>query len=423
MFINKLLTSDLFHATARSLQKNTMKIATCQFSDSYFPIMDGVGITAHSYAYWLNEKYGKSMLIAPKVKGYKDNVDYKVYRFKSVLLPGMNPYRVGLPLIDLDFKKKVKKIKFDLLHAHCPFISGQLAAKLAIKHNVPLVATFHTKYRDDFKKVLNNDLFVDFLLKLTLDFYNNADLVWVPNNATGLTLREYGYHGSYEVMENGTDMMIPEKSKLLKYKKKGLDMIEAGPDELVMLFVGQHRWEKNVRLIIDSLNMLKTSGESFRMVFVGEGYAAGEMMKLVRQYNIQDHVVFTGVITDRKELQNIYAASDLLVFPSVYDNSPLVLQEAAAFDVPSVVVSKSSSAEGISDGVNGFLVENNVESLTHKIRELINHPDAIKKAGEGARKSIYHPWESIVDKVHRRYVELIREHQPAVTHQWEDDEE
>ena len=400
-----------------------MQITTCQFNDSYFPIMDGVGMTAHNYAFWLNEKYGKSMLIAPKVKDYKDNADYKVYRFKSVLLPGMNPYRVGLPLIDVTFKKKIKKIRFDLLHAHCPFISGQLAAKLASKLNVPLVATFHTKYRDDFKKVINNDLFVDFLLNITLDFYNKADLVWVPNRATGQTLKEYGYTGSYEVMPNGTDMLIPDKVKSLKYRKKGLDMIDAGPDEFVMLFVGQHRWEKNVRLIIDALKGLKAAGESFKMVFVGEGYATREMIKLVRQYKIEEHVSFLGVITDRRELQNLYAASDLLVFPSLYDNSPLVIQEAAAFDVPSVLVRDSSSAEGILDGVNGFLIENNVESLTNRISDLMKHPEAIKKAGEGARKSIYHPWEGIVDDVYQRYVELIREHQPAVTHQWEDDEE
>jgi glycosyltransferase involved in cell wall biosynthesis len=400
-----------------------MQITTGQFNDSYFPIMDGVGMTAHSYAYWLNEKYGKSMLIAPKVKDYKDNVDYKVHRFKSVLLPGMNPYRIGLPLIDVKFKKKIKKIKFDLLHAHCPFISGQLALKLASKLNVPLVTTFHTKYRDDFKKVINNDLFVDFLMKMTLDFYNAADLVWVPNRATGQTLREYGYTGNYEVMPNGTDLLIPEKSKLLKYRKKGLNLIDAGPDEFIMLFVGQHRWEKNVRLILDAMKILKEQGESFIMVFVGEGYAAREMKKLATHYKIQDQVVFLGVITDRMELQNVYAASDLLVFPSVYDNSPLVLQEAAAFDIPSVVVRGSSSAEGILDGVNGFLVENDVASLAQKLGELMKNPASIKKAGEGARKTIYHPWENIVDDVYQRYVEIIREHQPAVSRQADDDEE
>jgi glycosyltransferase involved in cell wall biosynthesis len=400
-----------------------MKIKTGQFNDSYFPIMDGVGMTAHNYAYWLNEKHGKSMVVAPKVKDYKDNADYKVYRFKSILLPGMNPYRIGLPLIDVTFKKKIKKVKFDLIHAHCPFISGQVAAKLAAKKKIPLVATFHTKYRDDFKKVISNDLFVDFLVKITLDFYHAADLVLVPNHATGQTLLDYGFKGSFEVMPNGTDMLIPDKSHKVKYIKKGLELIEASPDEFVMLFVGQHRWEKNVKLIIDAMHKLKVSGKLFKMVFVGEGYAAKEMMSLVRQYNMEDEVVFLGVITDRMVLQYIYAASDLLVFPSVYDNSPLVLQEAAAFDVPSIVVRNSSSAEAISDGINGFLVENDVESLANSISELMKYPDAIQTAGEGARKSIYHPWEGIVDDVYRRYVELIRECQPTVTRQADDDEE
>jgi len=375
--------------------------------------MDGVGMTAHNYARWLNEKYGKSMIIAPKGNDYEDHVPYKVYRFKSVLLPGMNPYRVGLPLLDIKFKKKIKKVEFDLVHAHCPFISGQLALNISKKLDIPFVTTFHTKYRDDFKKVINNDLIVDFLVNFTLDFYKAADLVLVPNKATGLTLEEYGFKGPYEIMPNGSDMIVPEKLKLINYRKKGLKLINAGTDEFVMLFVGQHRWEKNIRLIIDSLRQLKQKGRSFKMVFVGEGYAADDMKKLVRKYDLQNNVVFLGVITDRNELQKVYAASDLFVFPSIYDNSPLVIQEAAAFGVPSVVVRGSSSAESILDGVNGFLIGNTVIDLTKKIMALMHDQHAVKIAGEGARKSIYHPWESIIDDVYYRYTELIKFHKPS----------
>ncbi len=169
-----------------------MKITTGQFSDSYFPIMDGVGMTAHNYAYWLNEKYGNSCIIAPKVKEYKDIVSYPVYRFKSVLVPGMNPYRIGLPLIDVRFKKEIRNIGFDLVHAHCPFISGNVASSLSKRLDIPLVATFHTKYREDFKKVINNEVLIDFMLNMTLDFYKSADFVWVPNKTTGQTLTDYG---------------------------------------------------------------------------------------------------------------------------------------------------------------------------------------------------------------------------------------
>jgi 1,2-diacylglycerol 3-alpha-glucosyltransferase len=372
--------------------------------------MDGVGMTAHNYASWLNAKYGRSSLVAPKVRDYRDNVNYKVIRFKSVLLPGMNPYRVGLPLVDFKFKKKLAKNQFDILHAHCPFISGQLAFKMAKKLNIPLVATFHSKYRDDFKKAVSSDLFVDFLMNLTIDFYQSVDYVWVPNRSTGDTLHEYGYTGKVEIMPNGTDMEIPEKNRYLKLRKKGLEEIGAEDNEFILLFVGQHRWEKNVKNIIDSLKIIKEKGEKFKMVFAGEGYAAKDMKKLVKQYGLIDEVEFTGLISDRTKLMSIYACSDLFVFPSVYDNAPLVMREAAAFDVPSIVVRNTSSAEGVLDNVNGFLINNNAESLAEKIVDLKHNTHAVKKAGEGARKSIYRHWETIVDEVALRYEEIIREH-------------
>ena len=52
------------------------------------------------------------------------------------------------------------------------------------------------------------------------------------------------------------------------------------------------------------------------------------------------------------------------------------------------MISDTSSAEGFNDGLNGFLVENEVASLTKKISELMEYPDAIKKAGEGALNAV-----------------------------------
>ncbi len=387
-----------------------MKITTGQFNDSYFPVMDGVAMATHNYALGLNSKYGKSMVIAPKANDYQDQVPYKVNRFRTALLPGLNPFSSGLPFIDIKFKNKIREVPFDLVHAHSPYISGHLAQEFSKKLSIPLVTTFYSRYSDDLTKAINNELIIDFLKRFTLDFYNSADLVWVPDKATGLTLKNYGYKGPYELMPDGTDMAVPGKLKGIEYRKKGLKMIEAGTDDFVLLYVGQHRWEKNIRLIIDSLKRLKEKGKSFKMVFVGEGYAAGDMLKLVKKYNLQDYVVFKGVITDRKQLRYVYAASDLFLFPSVYDNPPLVTQEAAAFDIPSVVVANTPSAGSIIDGVNGFLIENEAGDLTRKIVALMKNQHAIKKAGEGARRSLYHPWESIMEDVYYRYTELIKSH-------------
>jgi 1,2-diacylglycerol 3-alpha-glucosyltransferase len=383
---------------------------TCQFNDAYFPILDGVVMAAHNYAYWLEKYNSNSYLIAPKVKDHPFEVSYNALLYKSMILPGMNPYRIGLPHFDLLFKRKMNNVNFDILHAHCPFITGQLALNLSKNLNVPLVASFHSKYKEDFKKTLDSPLFVDFMLKHVVNFYNSADYVWVPNKATGETLKEYGYRGEYTVVPNGTDMEVPDKPAYLKYRKHGLEFLGCKENDFILLFVGQHRWEKNVRMIIESLKTLKAENVKFKMVFVGEGYAYTDMQLLVRQMELNDHVIFTGLISDRNKLKHIYASADLFVFPSVYDNAPLVMMEAAAYQVPSIVVKDASASECIVDQVNGFTIDNSQESLAATIKNLSCHPEKIKRAGANAAKSIYRNWEGIVEEVNAKYADIINEH-------------
>lgn len=41
---------------------------------------------------------------------------------------------------------------------------------------------------------------------------------------------------------------------------------------------------------------------------------------------------------EREILKRYYVAADLFLFPSLYDNAPLVIREAAALGTPSVLI-------------------------------------------------------------------------------------
>ena len=382
-----------------------------QFNDTYKPIMDGVGVCAENYARWLTRKYRTTWIVAPKVGGYTDREEFPVLRFPSIPLPSMKPYRIGLPWLDPHVRKNLNETEFALIHAHCPFVSGRLALGIARSRGVPFIATFHTKYHDDFSHVLRNKRLVARAVRGIVDFYSAADAVWAPNNATALTLRGYGYTGEIEIMPNGTDLVIPDEPTYAEFRRVGAEAIGVDDDVTVFLFVGQHRWEKNVGLIIDALIRLSRTKTRFRMVFAGEGYAADEMRRRCRP--IRDHVKFLGVVLDRDVLKSLYARADLFLFPSLYDNAPLVMREAAAYSCPAVLAEGSSAAEGFCDGDAVFLTPNDPDALATRLQMLACDPILRHRVGERAKEVIYLTWESVVDEVSVRYDEMIAVRRPA----------
>jgi glycosyltransferase involved in cell wall biosynthesis len=144
------------------------------------------------------------------------------------------------------------------------------------------------------------------------------------------------------------------------------------------------------------------------MFFVGTGYAAADLKELVDRLDLSSKVKFVGVITKREEIKGFYAAADLFLFPSIYDNAPLVIREAGAMHTPSILIKNSSSAENIIDNFNGFLIENSCESFAAKLRELIDVPDKIEIAGLNASQTIARSWESVAEEVLDRYKSLIQ---------------
>ena len=100
----------------------------------------------------------------------------------------------------------------------------------------------------------------------------------------------------------------------------------------------------------------------------------------------------------------LYHRADLLVFPSIYDNAPMVLREAAAMGTPGLVVKGSCSAEGVEDGVNGFICEDEGgESIARTILRAL--PDAAR-VGMKAQETIPIRWESIMTRVVAEYERL-----------------
>lgn len=373
------------------------------FNDCFPPIMDGVSLTTQNYARWLHKKTGNVCVITPKCPGYRDEETYPVYRYSSIPIPMRKPYRIGLPRMDLPFYTMINQQPFELVHAHCPFSSGALAMQIARSQNIPIIATFHSKYRTDFEQAIPNKYLVNHLLKNVISFYEQADEVWIPQASVEETLREYGYKGKVEIVDNGND--FADGTPVEPIRKEARRELCLQKEEFAFLFVGQHIREKNINFLIRSLSMIREL--PFRMYFIGTGYAEKEMKLLVEKSGLSSKVTFVGCLTDRNELKKYYAAADLFLFPSLYDNAPLVVREAAAMHTPSLLVEGSTAAQIIEDTQNGFLSANSPEAFAGKIRGLVSSPFLLHSAGLGASQSIARSWEDVVGEVVDRYTRLI----------------
>jgi 1,2-diacylglycerol 3-alpha-glucosyltransferase len=388
-----------------------MRAITGQFSDSYFPIMDGVAMTIRNYLFELNRTLGPTFAVVPAVPGYSDSpAGPQTYRFFSLPLVGRPPYRIGFPQADVSLQRSLRERSFDLLHAHTPFFAGRFALKLARQRGIPIVATFHSKYRDKLEKLMPSSSFVDRVLVDPLaqriaDFYASVDQVWVPTEGAVQTLREYGYRGAVQIVRHGIDFDRPRDRRELR--RRGGDLLGLDPGDYLFLYVGDHSWEKNLEFLLRSLSLLKAEGCRFKMAFVGEGYAAKSLRLMASRLGLNGLTKFVGVVRDRQTLSACYARSDCFLFPSLYDTCGLVVREAAAFGVPSVVIDSSDAAEPIVDGINGFVADNSVHAYAAKLGMLLEHPALLRRAGEGARSTLCTSWREVAQEVKERYLSLL----------------
>jgi glycosyltransferase involved in cell wall biosynthesis len=379
------------------------------FNDSYLPILDGVALTVQNYAQCLHKQQQQVCIITAKCPNYVDEAPYPVFRYTSLPVLMRKPYRYGIPDIDWRFRKKLKQIPFSLIHAHSPFSAAQLALDIAHKQKVPLIATFHSKFQEDFESIVHNRQVVKWMIKRIMPLYERADEVWIPQAAVEETIRSYGYKGKLIVVDNGCDLGS-DMQNIDGIKQQARADLHIAAGISVFLFVGQHILEKNTRLIIEALAAIKD--RPFQMFFIGTGYAENYLKTLTANYGLSPKVTFLGIISDRKLLKKYYAAADLFLFPSLYDNAPLVVREASALHTPSILIKNSTAAEIVTDNYNGFLIDNSSQALAKRICTLIQSSETIKQVGQCASQTIARSWENVMEEVLHRYSQLQKRYVP-----------
>ena len=372
----------------------------CLMNDSFPPLIDGVANTVVNYATYYQKNHGRAIVATPYNPEARDQYPFPVERYRSFNTTRLVGYRAGYPF-SVETMRRMKEADIDLLHSHCPFMSTFLARTLRDITDAPIVFTYHTKFDVDIAKTLSSPRLQEQAVRLVVSNISACDEVWVVSRGAGENLRSLGYEGDYLVMENGVEYPRGRVDEArVREAAAGYDLPAEVP---VFLFVGRMMWYKGLRMVFDGLRKLKAEGQNFRMVLIGDGTDRSAMENYAAGIGLGDRCIFTGAIRERETLRAWYCRADLFLFPSTYDTNGIVVREAAACGLGSVLIEGSCAAEGVTGDRNGFLIQENAQAMYALLSRLCREPDAMRRIGETAMEELYLSWEDSVARAAERY--------------------
>ena len=380
-----------------------MENAICLLNDSFAPVIDGVANAVMNYAKNLSSDEESSVVITPDYPGADDSqFPYPVLRYPSLDLRKSTGYTAGIPFAP-ELLRSLEPYHVQLLHSHCPIVSTMLARELRQVLDVPLILTYHTKFDIDIANIMHSRALQEASKRALLENINACDEVWAVSQGAADNLRSLGYEGECVIMRNGVDLPRGRvRQAQIDAVTEGFDLPVQVP---VYLFVGRIMWYKGLRIILDALAALDQEKRDFRMVFVGGGGDFDQVKAYSEKLGLAKKVFFAGPVHQREALRAWYCRADLFLFPSTFDTNGLVVREAAACALGSVLIAGSCAAEGVTNERNGLLIEENAQSLAHCLCGLSK--EAMSLIGSYAQKELYLSWEDAVKAARERYQVVI----------------
>jgi len=186
------------------------------------------------------------------------------------------------------------------------------------------------------------------------------------------------------VIHNAVDLTRFTPDNRVKYRDKIRNEIGIKAGDIAILFVGSGFERKGLAPAIEAFSL--TSDKRFKLIVIGKGNEP-KYKFMAERLGVCDRVLFLG---SKGNIQEYYAASDIFIFPSLYDAFGTVALEGMASGLPSLVSNKSGASEVVTHNKDAFVIDpNNPPEIARYLNELIDpakRNDMGKSAVQTAQK-------------------------------------
>lgn len=287
-------------------------------------------------------------------------------------------------------KAIAKKTNFDIIHAHdwLSFLAGVEAKKLTGK---PLIVHVHAT---EFDRSGGGDInpMVYSIEKLGME--KADEVIAVSNYTKNIIIEKYGINpDKITVVHNGLEPLIkddqvPQSDLLEGYKKRGYKIV---------LFVGRLTLQKGPDYFIKTAKKVLEYNPKVMFVMAGAGDMEKQIIAQSLECGISDNVIFTGFLRG-EELEHLYKAADLFVFPSVSEPFGLAPLESIANGTPVLISKQAGVGEVLTHALRADFWD--VDDMTDKILSALENPALIATLTRNSLSELQgKSWKGVAQKM------------------------
>ena len=376
-------------------------------------IVGGIARVVHDLSHRLIKDGHEVHVITYKegnVGDYENDKGVHVHRVNNYMI---NPNNFIDWIMQLNFNMIAKanelmekEGKFDVIHAH-DWLVTYAAKTLKNSYNIPIVATIHATesgrnsgIHDEMQRYIND---TEWLLT-----YEASEVLVNSNYMKNELQRLFGLpFEKINVVPNGINLTA------FNGIERDYDFRRqyAADNEKIILFLGRLLFEKGVQHLIAAMPKILANYHDAKLVIAGKGGMMDKLREQVNHLNIANKVYFTGYLNG-KQVNKMYKAADISVFPSTYEPFGIVALEAMLAGVPTVVSDVGGLNEIVEHRVNGMKsYAGNANSLADSILSLLYDPqlcsNCVKQAKLKVKKE--YNWNKIAQDTYFIYQKAIYE--------------
>lgn len=282
-----------------------------------------------------------------------------------------------------ELKRHLKENNYDIVHIHSGSIMAlALGAKICKKNGVKRVIVHsHCTGVEGLKHKIIKKIFRKTFLK-NADEYFGCSLGAIKFKFP----KEIIERKKYEVIKNGIDL---NKFKFNqeqgdKYRKE-LNI----ENKYVLLNIGRMTEQKNQLFLIELLNILVNdyNEKDTTLIIVGDGPLLNKIIKKIEEYNLRKNII---IMKSRDDVNNIMSASNIFLFPSIYEGLGIVAIESQASGLLTLCSEYVPSEANVSELYQKISLNKNSEWINAILRNKNSKRkdviDTIKKSGYNVKE-------------------------------------